>query len=167
MNGAEIKKLVKSCQIKQKDLARHIGVTEQALTSYFRTTDLRQETIDKIEAGIQEMSNGKYSIYFIPKKEPEFAPAKSAEPTQQKNIIDTLSGVVKDVERELADIRIIRAELYQQHEQIKQREKEREKIFAERMKQISDLADRLNLFGGVGNISFASIEAADENPRPK
>lgn len=160
MTGKELKEVIKGLNLKQKEIALAIGVSEQAFTSYFRTTDVRQETLDKIDKAIRQLTDGQHGLT----KE-----QKTNEPIKHKeNIIDTLAGVVKDVERELADIRIIRAELVQQRERIEQRESEREQLFHDRMKQIADLADRLNLFGGVGNIPFADLNiAADENPRPK
>lgn len=155
MTGKELKEVIKGINLKQKEIALAIGVSEQAFTSYFRTTDVRQETLDKIDAAIRHLTGGKHKL--IEQKTNE------TEPIQQNNIIDTLAGVVKDVERELADIRIIRAELYQQRERIEQREREREELFAKRMQELSDIANRLSRGLNSERIDMA----AEENPRPK
>ncbi len=145
MTGLELKDIIRGYHIKQKDLARAIGVSEQALTSYFRTTDVRQETLDKIDNGIKLLTNNEHGVFDMENK----MPAEPVTPIQQGNIIDTLGGVVKDVERELADIRLIRVELQQARDDFKSAAATLTKLI-NRLNQ----AERLDV-------------AADENPRPK
>ncbi len=158
MTGLELKNIVKGYAIKQRDLARIIGVSEQALTSYFRTTDVRQETLDKIDAAIRQLTNGQHGLVH---DEPVELPAKDIS-------LDTLAGMIKAVESELADIRIIRAELQQQLSRMNILENEREQRFASKMQKLEQFAQKLNLFGGVGSIALSDSDPAkDENPRPK
>lgn len=159
MTGTELKNIIKSYDIKQGDIAQTIGVSAQAFTSYYHTTDVRQETIDKIDAAIWQLTDGQHGLMRNDVNKP-------TDPQQKDNIIDTLAGVVKDVERELADIRIIRSELQQQRERMDALEQQREKIFTERMQQLTELLRHHNPFGGVGNVAFPDM-AAEENTPPK
>lgn len=73
----------------------------------------------------------------------------TSEEKKEQNIIDTLGGVVKDVERELADIRLIRVELQQARDDFRA--------------ATAELAKLINSFGHSERLDVA----ADENPRPK
>lgn len=145
MTGAELKNIIKGLPLKQKEIALAVGVSDQAFASYFRTTDVRKETIDKIDTAIYQLTNGQYRL--VEQKQKETTPL----PEQNENIIETLAGVVKDVERELADIRIMRSELIQARDEFRTATQELRAI-------ISQLTTATTVDLHM---------AADENPRPK
>lgn len=71
MNGKYLKKVIENSGLPKGRLAAMMGVSYQAFAQYYRTTDLRQETLDKLDNAIRALTNDMKSLAdFMPPLEP-------------------------------------------------------------------------------------------------
>lgn len=65
MNGVELKKRIKlELGLSASQVAVEMGVTAQAMSAYFSSKDVRQETLDKIDKAIRKITENKYGLYY-------------------------------------------------------------------------------------------------------
>lgn len=98
---------------------------------------------------LEYLINGTGTLLTIEEETTTDEVVKHSKSENETNIIDTLGGVVKDVERELADIRLLRVELQQARDDFR-----------------TETVRLSNLIRQLSN-SFRMDVATDENPRPK
>lgn len=95
MKGKELKKVIESTGLMKGSIASAMGISLQALNQFYRTVDLRQETINKIDDAIRVLTNGEKSLYdFMP---PADTPSDDASFTDGTILCDPLPPITPSV----------------------------------------------------------------------
>lgn len=62
MNGNEFKTIIERTHLGKVKLAKAMGISFQSFSQYYRTTDLRKETIDKLDFAIRKLTNDEHKL---------------------------------------------------------------------------------------------------------
>lgn len=106
MDGKELKKKLKDLEIKSRDVAAEIGVTEQAMTSFYKTSGIRQSTLDRIDRAVRKITNGEHSIFedkVTPVPEPSPKHTDTAPMEKQMDALAYLTASVTNLAGTLSD----------------------------------------------------------------
>lgn len=102
MNGEELKKRLKDLHLKARFVAEEMGVTEQAMTSFYKTAEIRKDTLDRIEKAIRHLTDGRYGLF----KEEDVIPEEkqcNAPLSEQQEAFDFAAKQVSTLMSQLAD----------------------------------------------------------------
>lgn len=145
MNGNEFKTIIERTHLGKVKLAKAMGISFQSFSQYYRTTDLRKETIDKLDFAIRKLTNDEHKLLdYLDDSQKDLlelnvdanqvaTPAKDhgsgvnngVDSENINKIIDTCARVVMDMENvhrllldEFGEVRALRQELQRTIEKV-------------------------------------------------
>lgn len=62
MEGKELKQRIKELHLTSRQIAAEMGVTEQAMTSFYKASSVRNDTLQKFDKAIENLTKGKYNL---------------------------------------------------------------------------------------------------------